>query len=161
MEGFAELLAASRFYLRLELELDGGDEQVDATFLECQRFERSQPIIQHVEVMPRQWANAKYGQLVTTKIPGHTTTENIVLKRGLTNSITLWKWFGLVEAGKWRKHAIPGSLSIYDQAGAEQARYEFRGAWPTRYKAADVNAQSTELAIEEVELAVDHFERVT
>jgi phage tail-like protein len=161
MADFSELLAASRFFLRLELNVGGGNDTVDATFLECQRFERSQPITEIVEVTPNQWAEAKYGQMVTTKIPGRAKTENIVLKRGMTNSMTLWNWFNLVESGKWSEHVAEGSLSIYDQAGSEQARYDFRGAWPTRYKTADVNAQSTELAIEELELAVDNFVRVS
>lgn len=159
MADFAELLAASRFFLRLELQVGGGDETVDATFLECQRFERSQPITEIVEVTPNQWAEAKYGQLVATKIPGRVKTENIVLKRGMTNSMTLWNWFNQVAAGKWQKQVVEGSLSIYDQAGSEQARYDFRGAWPTRYATADVNAQSTEIAIEELELAVDSLVR--
>ena len=159
MEDFAELLAASRFFLRLELALEGGNDNVDATFLECQRFERSQPITEIVEVTPNQWAQAKFGQLVTAKIPGRAKTENIVLKRGMTNSMTLWKWFNQVESGKWKDNVVEGSLSIYDQAGNEQARYDFRGAWPTRYATADVNAQSTEIAIEELELAVDAIVR--
>ena len=159
MEDFSEILASSRFFLRLELKVGGGDEKVDATFLACERFERSQAVTEIVEVTPNQWAEAKSGQLVTTKIPGRVKTENILLKRGMTNSMTLWNWFNQVEAGKWQEHVAEGSLSIYDQAGAEQARYDFRGAWPTRYKAADVDAKSTELAIEELELAVDAIVR--
>lgn len=159
MAEFAELLAASRFFLRLELQVGGGQETVDATFLECQRFERSQPITEIAEVTPNQWGKANFGQLITTKIPGHSKTENLVLKRGMTNSMTLWNWFNQVATGLWHEHTAEGSLSIYDQAGAEQARYNFRGAWPTRYTAADVNAQSTDLAIEELELALDALVR--
>jgi len=159
MADFAELLTASRFFLRLEIRVGGGDETVDATFLECQRFERSQAITEIVEVTSNQWAEAKHGQLLTTKIPGRAKTENIVLRRGMTNSMTLWNWFNRVEIGQWKDHVAEGSLSIYDQGGTEQARYDFRGAWPTRYTAADVNAQSTDLAIEELELSVDAIVR--
>jgi phage tail-like protein len=159
MVSFSELLTASRFFLRLELQVAGGNELVDAVFLECQRFERSQPITEIVEVTPNQWAEAKYGQLVCTKIPGRSKTENIVLKRGMTNSMTLWNWFNQVELGQWQQHVAEGSLSIYDQTGIEQARYDFKGAWPTRYTSVDVNAQSTEIAIEELELAVDAIVR--
>lgn len=159
MSDYEELLASSRFFLRLELQVGGGNETMDAIFLECQRFERTQPIVSIVEVGPAQWANAKYGQLVETKIPGKSKTENIVLRRGMTNSMLFWNWFNLVELGKWKDHIAEGSLSIYDQAGKEQARYDFKGAWPTRYKANDVNAQSTEIEIEELELSVDDLIR--
>lgn len=159
MAKYEELLAASRFFLRLELQVGGGNDTMDAVFLECQRFERSQPAISIVEVGPNQWAGAKHGQLVEAKIPGKSKTENIVLRRGMTNSMLFWNWFNLVELGKWQDHVAEGSLSIYDQAGKEQARYEFKGAWPTRYKANDVNAQSTEIEIEEIEIAVDNLIR--
>ena len=159
MADFEELLAASRFFMRLELQVGGSNETVDAVFLECQRFERSQPVVSIVEVSPNQWANAKHGQLVEAKIPGKSKTENIILRRGMTNSMLFWNWFNLVELGKWKDHVAEGSLSIYDQAGKEQARYNFQGAWPTRYKANDVNAQSTEIEIEELEIAVDSLVR--
>lgn len=156
---FSELLIASRFYLRLELQIGGGDETVDAVFLECQRFQRAQKAIEIVEVTANQWAKAKYGQLVTTKLPGHSTTDNLVLKRGLTDSMTLWNWFNKVESGQWEDHEAEGALSIFDQSGLEQARYDFQGAWPMRYSTSGVNAQSTAVAIEELELAIWAFTR--
>ena len=158
-EDFSVLLIASRFYLKLELQIGGGSETVDAVFLACQRFQRSQKSIAIVEVTANQWAKAKYGQLVTTKIPGHVATDNLVLKRGMTDSMTLWNWFNQVELGQWKDHEAEGSLSIFDQSGSEQARYDFQGAWPMRYNTSEVNAKSTELAIEELELAVSSFAR--
>jgi phage tail-like protein len=158
-EDFSELLLASRFYLKLELQIGGGSETVDAVFLDCRRFQRSQTAIAIVEVTANQWAKAKYGQLVTTKIPGHVATDNLVLKRGMTDSMTLWNWFNQVELGQWKDQEAEGSLSIFDQSGSEQARYDFQGAWPMRYNTSEVNAKSTELAIEELELAVSSFVR--
>jgi len=154
-----EILIASRFFLRLELQVDGFAEPVDVTFLECQKFQRTQAPIELVEVSPNQWSKAKHGQLVTHKIPGQAKTENIVLRRGMTTSMTLWNWFSAVEAGKWKDYTAEGSLSIYNQASEEQARYDIQGAWPTRYTATDVSAKSTELEIEELELAVDGIVR--
>ncbi|MEL6778839.1 MAG: phage tail protein [Cyanobacteria bacterium J06597_16] len=155
----AELLLASRFYFQLELNISGGNEQVDAVFLECQRLQRTQASIEIVEVGPTQWAKAKLGQLTTTKIPGRSTTDNIVLKRGMTDSMLLWKWFQAIEQGKWAENLATGSLIIFDQAGAEQARYNFKGAWPMRYSTSEAKAQSTDLAIEELEMAVESIER--
>lgn len=154
---FSELLTASRFYL--ELSLAGGNDTVDATFLECQGFKRSQEIVEICEVAPQQWANAKLGRVIRTKIPGNTKTENIVLRRGMTNSMTLWNWFAQVESGKWGEQLRDGSLVIYDQSGREQARFNFQKAWPVRYTAADVSAKSTDVEIEELEIAVETFIR--
>lgn len=156
----AELLVSNRFYFQLEIKLSGGNEQVDAVFLECQRLQRTQNPIEIVEVSFGTWAKAQHGQLTTTKIPGRATTDNIVLKRGMTNSMSLWKWFQAVEQGTWAENLATGSLVMYDQAGGEQARYNFKGAWPMRYSTSEAKAQSSEMAIEELELAVDSIERV-
>ena len=78
----------------------------------------------------------------------------------MTNSVLLWKWFLEVEQGKWYEHLATGSLVMFDQAGAEQARYNFQGAWPARYSTSENKAQSAEMAIEELELAVESIERV-
>ncbi len=158
MAEFQELLAANRFYL--ELKLDSSDTQADATFLECQGFKRSQEAIEISEVTPEKWGQANVGRSTRTKIPGGAKTENIILRRGMTSSMTFWKWFEAVESGQWAKQLRNGSLVIYDQAGQEQARFDFQNAWPLRYTAADVNAQSTDLEIEELEIAVDTFIRV-
>ncbi|NEQ33118.1 MAG: phage tail protein [Leptolyngbya sp. SIO4C5] len=158
MADFPELLAASRFYL--ELSLDGSREEVDAVFLECQGFQKTQKEIEIVEVTPNKWGQSdQVGQLVTTKIPGRMKTDNLVLRRGMTNSVTLWQWLAEVESGKWAKQLKAGSLVIYNQAGKEQARFDFIDAWPMRYKVADVSAQSTEIEIEELEIAIGNLTR--
>lgn len=157
MTAFTERLTASSFYV--ELKLDGSQENVDATFLECRGIERSQEIIEICEVTPQQWGKAKSGQLVRTKIPGNVKTSNITLSRGMTNSMTLWNWFKAVEEGNWAKQFREGSLTIYDRAGVAQVILEFQGAWPTRYKASGLNAGSGEMEIEELELAIGTLTR--
>jgi len=158
INGFAELLIASRFYL--ELKLDGSDDNVDATFLECQGFQREHEVADLHEVTPEKWANAKMGRVARVRLPGNTKTENIVLRRGMTTSMTLWSWFAAIEEGKWSDQCRDGSLVVYNQAAEEQARFNFRGAWPLRYKASDVSAKSNEMEIEELEMAVESFVRV-
>lgn len=158
VNGFAELLLASRFYL--ELTLDGSDENVDATFLECQGFQREHEMAEIHEVTPEKWAQAKMGRVTRIQLPGNTKTENIVLSRGMTTSMTLWDWFAAVEAGKWANQCRDGSLVIYSQAAEEQVRFNFKGAWPLRYKASDVSAKGSELEIEELEMVVESFVRV-
>lgn len=155
-----EVLTTCRFYL--ELQLDGSQEPVDGYFMECQSFKRTQEVIDHCEVTPQKWGksgNAR-GRVVRTKMPGHSKSENIILRRGMTISMTVWKWFEAVEAGKWSEQRKNGHLVIYNQAADEQARFQFQGAWPTTYKISDVKAGSNEFEVEEVELAVDEFLRV-
>lgn len=154
---FPELLSASKFYM--ELSLDGSSGQSDAIFLECQGFQKTQKTIEITEVTPNQWAQNKQGQLVTTKMPGRMSTDNLILRRGMTNSESFWEWISLVESGKWSEQLKEGSLTIYDQSGEAQARFDFYNAWPVRYKITDVSAASTEIEIEEVEIAISDLIR--
>lgn len=158
MPEFTELLTASRFYL--ELKFEGGNDNIDATFLECQGFNRTQEVAEICEVTTQKWGKSSSGRVVRTKVPGNVKTDNLVLRRGMTQSIVLWKWFADVEVGKWAEQLKDGSLVIYNQANVEQARFDFKGAYPIRYKVSDVNAQSSDMEIEELEIAVEKFERV-
>lgn len=155
-----EILTASRFYL--ELSLDGSHDLIDGYFTECQGFKRSQDVIEVCEVTSQKWGrnNASKGRVNRTKIPGNMKSENIILKRGLTISETLWKWLKAVEEGNWAKQRRDGDLTIYDQHGDPQARFRFLRGWPTSYKVSDVKTDSTEFQIEELELAVEEFLRV-
>lgn len=153
-----EILTAHRFYLGLTL--DGQKDNVDGFFLECQGFKRSQDAIEITEVTPNKWGASDKGQVVRTKIPGNVKSGNITLKRGMTNSLAIWKWFEAVQEGKWASQRKNAALTIYDQAGQEQARFELAGAWPASYKIADVNARSSDIEIEEIEVAYEEFKRV-
>lgn len=155
-----EILTACRFYM--EFHLDGSQEPIDGYFMECQGFQRSQEVIEICEVTRQKWGKngTASGRVVRTKMPGNPKSENVVLRRGLTISMTMWKWFNAVEEGKWADQLKNGDLTIYNQGAEEQARFRFKGAWPTRYKIADVKGGSNELEIEEVELSVDEFLRI-
>ncbi|MBH8575150.1 phage tail protein [Nostocaceae cyanobacterium CENA369] len=158
MADIPEILTNSRFYL--ELKLDGSQEPIDGYFMECQGFKRTQDVIEVAEVTPQQWGQAKAGLVVRTKIPGNVKTNNLVLRRGMTISMTMWKWFKAVEEGNWAKQRRDGSLVIYNQGAVETARFEFRRAWPSSYKITDLNASANEFEVEEMELAVEELIRL-
>jgi phage tail-like protein len=156
-----EILTTSRFYL--ELSLAGSQSLIDGYFMECQGFKRTQEAIEICEVTPQKWGSKdnKYGRVVRTKIPGLSKSSNLTLRFGLTISDTMWKWFKSVEEGNWSKERKDGDLTIYDQGAIERARYRFIGAWPISYKISDLQAGSSDFQIEELELVVDEFFRVT
>ncbi len=152
-----EILTAHKFYL--ELKLAGSNEQVDAVFLECQGFQRTQDVIELCEVTPNKWGKASKGQVVRTKLPGNPKSGNLTLRRGMTSSMAFWQWFQSVQDGKWADQRKDASLTIYDQGGKAKAKFNLKAAWPTKYKLTDVNARSTEIEVEEIEVAFEGFER--
>lgn len=158
MVNFPEVLARSRFYL--ELKLDGSQEPVDGYFMECSGFKVTQDLIEATEVTPQQWGKAKKGLVVRTKIPGNVKYTNMVLRRGLTCSMTLWNWLEAVQGGEWGAKKKAGSLTIYDQDATQQFRLEFKNAWPVSYTISDLSVTSGDLEIEELEVTVEELKRV-
>lgn len=152
-----EYLISNRF--NLQLEIDSRNDREDVTFQECIGLELAQDIVSIREVTPLGWAKASFGGVVRTKIPGNIKLENLIFRRGMTNSITLWKWIEAVYLGNWAQQRRNGSLTVYDQAGVAQLILDIFGAWPVHYKATDVNSQSGEMEIEELEVAFDMIVR--
>lgn len=155
-----EILTAHRFYLGLEL--DGSKDSVDGIFLECRGFQRTQEVIEVCEVTAQTWGakSQSQGRVVRTKLPGNVKSGNLTLRRGMTLSTTFWAWFQQVQDGNWGKQRKDAALVIYDQSSQEIARFNLFRAWPTSYKITDVNARSSEIEVEELEIAYEEFARI-
>jgi phage tail-like protein len=92
------------------------------------------------------------------KRPGRTKYSNIVLKRGFIASEELWKWRETVIKGKVERKS--GSIILCNDHGAEVMRYNFFEAWPAKWKGMQLDGKGTDVAVEEIELAVEKIERV-
>lgn len=152
-----EYLPSYRFIL--QMNIDGNNQREDITFKECLGLELAQDLISIYEVTPQKWALANFGRVIRTKIPGNIRVESLTFRRGMTSSATLWNWIETVYSGRWSQQRRDGSLTVFDQAGTAQFRLDILGAWPIRYKAADVNSAGEEIEIEELEVAFDMIER--
>lgn len=86
------------------------------------------------------------------KLPGALKyTGNIVLKRGVTDSETLWSWQQDVASGVVERRN--GSIVLLDAAGDEQWRWNFAAAYPVKWTGPSLKAGSSETAVETLELA--------
>lgn len=95
---------------------------------------------------------------IVRKKPGRTTYANIVLERGYTATDDLWQWRQNIENGKIDRRS--GSVIVLDQDGqTEVARYNFYEGWPCKWYVPDMSADSSAMAIEKIEIAVEKVER--
>jgi phage tail-like protein len=92
------------------------------------------------------------------KLPGQTNYSNITLRWGMTGDTSLYDWHRTTVQGNIERRS--GSIIVLNRLGEEVARWNFYQAWPTRYKAPDLNATGSESAVEEVELVHEGVERV-
>lgn len=85
------------------------------------------------------------------KLPGPTRyPSNLVLKRGLTDSELLWRWYQSGILGVAPR--LSGSIVLLDSAGEEKWRWNFIEAYPVRWIGPDLRAGTAEVAVETLEL---------
>lgn len=95
--------------------------------------------------------------ITTRKRPGRTSYSNLVLKRGYIATDELWEWMSKTIDGTVERKS--GSVILADDTGSEIIRYNFYEAWPCKWKGFSLNGMGTDVAIEELELAIERFER--
>lgn len=85
------------------------------------------------------------------KLPTITKYQNLVLKRGMTDSDTLYDWEKEVVQGK----IIPKDISVLllDSQRRMVKRWDFKKAFPVKWSSGNLNSISNSIEIETVELA--------
>lgn len=86
---------------------------------------------------------------------GNVSFATVVLKRGMTRSRDLWTWFFSTlhgEQGPAWGERLDVVIELQGADGQPRLRWKLARALPIKFKAADLHAAGTELAIEELHL---------
>lgn len=128
--------------------------QVVGAFRECTGLGSENEVVEYKASGPK-------GEYVIKKVPGRLKWNNVTLKRGITDSMDMWKWRKLVEQGKIDDARKNGTITMYNQQGSAVARWDFTNAWPSKLSGPSANASNNEVAIEELEITHEGYERVS
>jgi len=128
--------------------------QVVGAFRECTGLGSENEVVEYKASGPK-------GEYIVKKIPGRMKWNNITLKRGITDAMDMRKWRKQIEEGKLDEARKNGSIVMYDQKGASLARWNFVNAWPSKLTGPSANAGNNEVAIEELEITHEGYERVS
>lgn len=128
--------------------------QVVGAFRECTGLGSENEVVEYK-------ASGQKGEYVIKKVPGRLKWNNITLKRGITDAMDMWKWRKLVEQGKISDARKNGTITMYNQQGNAIAKWNFTNAWPSKLSGPSANAGNNEVAIEELELTHEGYERVS
>lgn len=130
---------------RYKVEIDG---LTAGGFSEVTGFDASIDVIEYRE-----------GDKVQTplKLPGLKKYSNIVLKQGLMDSDVLYKWMATGFEGDVERKTI--TITLLDITGSDAASWQVINAWPFKYTAPEFNATSSEVAIEQLEIAHEGMTR--
>jgi phage tail-like protein len=83
-------------------------------------------------------------------LPKGTTYPRLMLKRGVTDSDTLWKWQGKVRDGQIERHTV--HIVLLDEQKNHRWDWRCIDAYPTKWAGPDFKADSNVIAIESLEL---------
>jgi phage tail-like protein len=84
-------------------------------------------------------------------LPKGTKYPAVVLKRGVADSDTLWKWHNKTRDGQIEFHTV--HLILLDDQGNHKWDWRFNNACPVKWSVADFKADSSAVAIESLELS--------
>lgn len=148
----AEFLTAARFYF----EADGITEKVikELTGL-------------GVESTPAQdiHGSSKGGFATRQATPTVAKFTNITVKLIATDDLRLYEWYedcnkNMGGASQWQGNRKDASISVYDQSGKMQARWEILKCYPCKYTGPTLTASSSDMATETLELVHEGIKRV-
>ena len=128
--------------------------QIVGAFRECTGLGSENEVVEYK-------ASGEKGEFVIKKVPGRLKWNNITLKRGITDAMDMCKWRKLVEQGKITDARKNGTITMYNQQGDPIAKWNFTNAWPLKLTGPSANAGNNEVAIEELELTHEGYERVS
>lgn len=84
--------------------------------------------------------------------PGRVSFATVVLKRGMTRTPDLFRWFQFVNGGGWALR-LSAEVEVRDAADRPALVWCLDRCLPVKFKAADLNARGSEVGIEELHLA--------
>jgi phage tail-like protein len=84
---------------------------------------------------------------------GPVTFATVILKRGITKTTDMWKWFDMVSNQHLYAHRRAATINVYNAQGQAVFAWRLAHAMPVKFKGADLNAKGTEVGVEELHLA--------
>lgn len=132
-----------RFHVSFKGEGKGDVPLCSGAFAECTGLEAT------MEPKVIKAGGANYGAVQRA---GPVTFATVVLKRGMTSTRDLWKWFQLVAGGAYAVR-LSADIAMQDASGGTVLTWGLDRALPVKFKAADLNARGTEIGVEELHLA--------
>ncbi|MDG5814101.1 phage tail protein [Chitinispirillales bacterium ANBcel5] len=93
------------------------------------------------------------------RLPGLINYSDVTFRYGLTDDNSVWEWFhDSLDSSVVNRREVSVILMKPDQQ-SEHLRWNLFDAWPSYWKTARLNAQTSELAIESMSLTFERLER--
>ena len=129
------------------------DGKLTGAFKEVTNLGSENQVVEHK-------ASGPSGQYVIKKLPGRLKWNDITLKQGITDSMDMWNWRKKVEEGKVDDARANGTIKMHDTSGKPVAQWNLLNCWPSKLTGPAGKADANEVAVEELVLTHEGYERV-
>lgn len=105
-----------------------------------------------VEIEPIEYRHGASPEFTKTKMPGLQKYSNITLKRGSFQSDNeYYEWWNTVKLNQIQRRDI--TISLLNEDHEPMIVWKVKNAWPVKVQSTDLKSDSSEVAIETLELA--------
>jgi len=94
-----------------------------------------------------------------TKLAGLNRFSNVTLKRGLTQDTSLWTWFHNASTGSLVRETV--TITLRDQGENAVWVWQLVNAWPCKWTGPTLVANSSDVALESLEICHEGIELVS
>lgn len=96
------------------------------------------------------------------KLPGRMSWPNLVLKRGITQNDALLAWLGKSSGEQFAANSnslkrSTAAITLMGVSGKRLRAWDFDGAYPVKWRGPTFAAESTDMAVEELEIVHNGF----
>lgn len=133
---------------RYLVDLGGGTEGAKAGFQEVSGL--------GVEITMQEYRAGNEKLNAPIKIPGLFKATDVSLKRGVLGALDLTEWLDQVRRGENARRNI--TIELQGEDGQPAMTWELKNAQPMKYTGPSLNGKATDVAIEELGLAVENIE---
>ena len=98
------------------------------------------------------------GQLEARKLPGRAHTDNVVLRRGITGDLDLYRWWDAVRNGEPNTQRTVTIALLSEDRATVALTWRLLRAWPAAISFGPLRGLGQEVAIESLELAYERLE---
>ena len=106
------------------------------------------------EVKPIEYRHGDSKVFSPIKMPGLRSVGNVTLKKGtFTKDSIFWDWFNQAQLNIIKRKNVV--ISLLDEKASPKMTWTLTNAWPTKVTGTDMKSDSSEVAIESIEIAYE------
>jgi phage tail-like protein len=106
------------------------------------------------EVKPIEYRHGDSKVFSPLKMPGLRSVGNVTLKKGIfTKDSIFWDWFNQAQLNIIKRMTVV--INLLDEKASPKMTWTLTNAWPTKVTGTDLKSDSSEVAIESLEIAYE------